>query len=128
MKGKKERIGRLLQMRAASRTDISEVRAGDIAAVIGMKNAGTGDTLSDPNKIITLERMEFPEPVISVAVEPRTKVDQDKMGVALQKLAAEDPSCRVHTDDESGQTIISGMGDLHLEIVVASMNREFPVE
>ena len=128
VKGKKERIGRLLQMRAASRTDISEVRAGDIAAVIGMKNAGTGDTLSDPKKIITLERMEFPEPVISVAVEPRTKVDQEKMGVALQKLAAEDPSFRVHTDEESGQTIISGMGELHLEIIVDRMKREFQVE
>ena len=128
VKGKKERVGRLLQMRAASREDIPEVRAGDIAAIIGMKNAATGDTLSDPKKIITLERMEFPEPVISIAVEPKTKADQEKMGVALQKLATEDPSFRVHTDEESSQTIISGMGELHLEIIVDRMKREFNVE
>jgi len=128
VKGKKERIGRIVQMRAASRADITEICAGDIAAIIGMKNAATGDTLTDPKHIITLERMEFPEPVISVAVEPKTQADQEKMGVALQKLAAEDPSFRVHTDEESSQTIISGMGELHLEIIVDRMRREFNVE
>ena len=127
-KGRKERVGRILQMHAASRQDIKEVRAGDIAAAIGLKSVTTGDTLSDTGNIITLERMDFPEPVISVAVEPKTKVDQEKMGTALQKLAAEDPSFRVHTDEETGQTIISGMGELHLEIIVDRMKREFNVE
>jgi elongation factor G len=128
VKGRKERVGRILQMHAASRQDIKEVRAGDIAAAIGLKSVTTGDTLSDIGEIITLERMDFPEPVISVAVEPKTKVDQEKMGTALQKLAAEDPSFRVHTDEETGQTIISGMGELHLEIIVDRMKREFNVE
>jgi elongation factor G len=128
VKGKKERIGRLLQMHANSRQEIKEVRAGDIAAAVGLKNVTTGDTLCDIDQIITLERMEFPEPVISVAVEPKTKVDQEKMGLALGKLAQEDPSFRVHTDEESGQTIISGMGELHLEIIVDRMKREFSVE
>jgi elongation factor G len=127
IKGKKERIGRLLQMHSNDREEIKEVRAGDIAAAVGLKDVTTGDTLSDPAHIVTLERMEFPEPVISVAVEPKTKADQDKMGVALQKLAKEDPSFRVHTDPESGQTIISGMGELHLEIIVDRMRREFGV-
>ena len=125
MKGKKERIGRILQMHSNDRKEIKEVRAGDIAAAVGLKDVTTGDTLCDPKQIITLERMEFPEPVISVAVEPKTKVDQEKMGVALQKLAKEDPSFRVHTDEESGQTIISGMGELHLDIIVDRMKREF---
>jgi len=128
VKGKKERVGRILQMHANTREEIKEVRAGDIAAAVGLKQVTTGDTLSDLNNIITLERMEFPEPVISVAVEPKTKPDQEKMGVALGKLAAEDPSFRVHTDEESGQTIISGMGELHLEIIVDRMKREFGVE
>ncbi|MBN4078777.1 elongation factor G, partial [Gammaproteobacteria bacterium AH-315-C21] len=128
VKGKKERVGRILQMHANSREEIKEVRAGDIAAAVGLKQVTTGDTLSDVNNIITLERMEFPEPVISVAVEPKTKPDQEKMGVALSKLAAEDPSFRVHTDEETGQTIISGMGELHLEIIVDRMKREFGVE
>jgi len=128
VKGKKERIGRILQMHANSREEIKEVRAGDIAAAVGLKDVTTGDTLCDPNAIITLERMEFPEPVISVAVEPKTKADQEKMGIALQKLAKEDPSFRVHTDEESGQTIISGMGELHLDIIVDRMRREFGVE
>lgn len=128
LKNKKERIGRLLQMHANSRQEIKEVRAGDIAAAVGLKTAVTGDTLCDPDKIITLERMEFPEPVISVAVEPKTKADQEKMGIALSKLAQEDPSFRVHTDEESGQTIIEGMGELHLEIIVDRMKREFNVE
>jgi len=110
VKGKKERFGRIVQMHANSREEIKEVRAGDIAAAVGLKDVTTGDTLCDPNKVITLERMEFPEPVISVAIEPKTTVDQEKMGVALSKLAQEDPSFRVHTDEESGQTIISGMG------------------
>jgi elongation factor G len=123
-----ERIGRLLQMHASDRSEIKEVRAGDIAAAVGLKDVTTGDTLSDLNKIIILEKMEFPEPVISVAVEPKTKVDQEKMGVALQRLAKEDPSFRVHTDPESGQTIIEGMGELHLEIIVDRMKREFKVE
>jgi elongation factor G len=123
-----ERIGRLLQMHASERTEIKEVRAGDIAAAVGLKDVTTGDTLSDPDEVIVLEKMEFPEPVISVAVEPKTKVDQEKMGVALQRLAKEDPSFRVHTDQESGQTIISGMGELHLEIIVDRMKREFKVE
>ncbi len=128
VKDKKDRVGRLLQMHANSRDEIKEVRAGDIAAAVGLKNVGTGDTLCDINKRITLEKMEFPEPVISVAVEPKTKADQEKMGVALGKLAQEDPSFRVHTDEESGQTIISGMGELHLEIIVDRMLREFSVE
>ncbi|GIX27536.1 MAG: elongation factor G 2 [Burkholderiales bacterium] len=128
VKGKKERIGRLLQMHANERAEIKEVRAGDIAAVVGLKDVSTGDTLCDPNNVITLERMEFPEPVIHVAVEPKTKADQEKMGIALSRLAQEDPSFRVRTDEESGQTIISGMGELHLEIIVDRMRREFGVE
>ncbi len=128
VKGKPERLGRLLQMHANSREEIKEVRAGDIAAAVGLKLTTTGDTLSDPNNIIVLEKMVFPEPVISVAVEPKTKQDQEKMGMALSKLAQEDPSFRVHTDEESGQTIISGMGELHLEIIVDRMKREFSVE
>jgi elongation factor G len=128
IKGRKERIGRLLQMHANNRQEIKEVRAGDIAAAVGLKDVTTGETLSDPEKVIILERMIFPEPVISVAVEPKTKPDQEKMGIALQKLAQEDPSFRVHTDEESGQTIISGMGELHLEIIVDRMKREFKVE
>jgi elongation factor G len=128
VKQKKERIGRIVQMHANSREEIKEVRAGDIAAAIGLKDTTTGDTLCDQEQVIILERMEFPEPVISVAVEPRTKADQEKMGVALSKLAAEDPSFRVHTDEETGQTIISGMGELHLEIIVDRMKREFKVE
>jgi elongation factor G len=128
MRGRKERIGRLLQMHANERKEIKEVRAGDIAAVVGLKDVITGETISDVKKSITLERMVFPEPVISQAVEPKTKVDQEKMGVALGRLAQEDPSFRVHTDEESGQTIISGMGELHLEIIVDRMKREFGVE
>jgi elongation factor G len=128
IKGKKERIGRILQMHANQREDIAEVRAGDIAAAVGLREATTGDTLCDPDKVIILERMVFPEPVISQAVEPKTKADQEKMGVALRRLAQEDPSFRVHTDEESGQTIISGMGELHLEILVDRMKREFSVE
>jgi len=128
VKSSKERVGRIVQMHANNREEIKEVRAGDIAAAVGLKNVTTGDTLCDINNIITLERMEFPEPVISVAVEPKTKADQEKMGIALSKLAAEDPSFRVHTDEESGQTIISGMGELHLEIIVDRMKREFNVE
>jgi len=128
VKGKKERVGRILQMHSNDRKEIKEVRAGDIAAAVGMKDVTTGDTLCDINNKITLERMEFPDPVISVAVEPRTKPDQEKMGVALQKLAKEDPSFRVHTDEESGQTIISGMGELHLDIIVDRMKREFKVD
>ena len=128
VKGKKERIGRMLQMHSNDREEIKEVRAGDIAAAVGLKDVTTGDTLCDPANVITLERMEFPEPVISVAVEPRTKADQEKMGVALSKLAKEDPSFRVQTDEESGQTIISGMGELHLDIIVDRMKREFKVE
>ena len=127
-KGKKERIGRILQMHANQREDLKEVRAGDIAAAVGLKLATTGDTLCDPDKVIVLERMEFPEPVISQAVEPKTKADQEKMGIALGRLAQEDPSFRVRTDEESGQTIISGMGELHLEILVDRMKREFSVE
>jgi elongation factor G len=128
VKGKKERIGRILQMHSNAREEIKEVRAGDIAAAVGLKDVTTGDSLVDPKNIITLERMEFPEPVISVAVEPKTKPDQEKMGIALQKLAKEDPSFRVHTDEESSQTIISGMGELHLDIIVDRMRREFNVE
>ena len=128
VKQRKERIGRILQMHANERKEIKEVRAGDIAAAVGLKDVTTGDTLCDLKQVITLERMEFPEPVISVAVEPKTKADQEKMGMSLSKLAQEDPSFRVHTDEESGQTIISGMGELHLEIIVDRMKREFRVE
>ena len=128
VKGKRERIGRILQMHANDREEIKEVHAGDIAAAVGLKDVTTGDTLSDPKNIITLERIEFPEPVIAVAVEPKTKVDQDKMSIALQKLAKEDPSFRVSSDEESGQTIISGMGELHLDIIVDRMKREFKVD
>jgi elongation factor G len=128
VKSKKERIGRILQMHSNDRKEIKEVRAGDIAAAVGLKDVTTGDTLCDMKHVITLERMEFPEPVIAVAVEPKTKADQEKMGIALSKLAKEDPSFRVHTDEESGQTIISGMGELHLDIIVDRMRREFKVE
>jgi elongation factor G len=128
IKDKKERIGRLLQMHANQREEIKEVRAGDIAAAVGLREATTGDTICDPDEPIILERMIFPEPVISQAVEPKTKADQEKMGIALNRLAQEDPSFRVHTDEESGQTIISGMGELHLEILVDRMRREFGVE
>ena len=128
IKGRKERIGRLLQMHANQRQEIKEVRAGDIAAAVGLREATTGETLCDPDKVITLVKMVFPEPVIHVAVEPKTKVDQEKMGIALNRLAQEDPSFRVRTDEESGQTIISGMGELHLEILVDRMKREFGVE
>ncbi len=128
VRGRKERIGRLLQMHANQREEIKEVRAGDIAAAVGLKEASTGETLCDPTHDIMLERMEFPEPVISQAVEPKTKADQEKMGLALNRLAQEDPSFRVRTDEESGQTIISGMGELHLEIIVDRMRREFGVE
>lgn len=128
VKFKKERIGRILQMHANTRNEIKEVYAGDIAAAVGLKTVTTGDTLCDIDNVITLERMEFPDPVISVAVEPKTKADQEKMGIALSKLAQEDPSFRVHTDEESGQTIIEGMGELHLEIIVDRMKREFGVD
>jgi elongation factor G len=128
VKHKKERVGRILQMHSNSREEIKEVRAGDIAAAVGLKDVTTGETLCALDKVITLERMEFPDPVISVAVEPKTKADQEKMGIALSKLAQEDPSFRVHTDEESGQTIISGMGELHLDIIVDRMKREFKVE
>ncbi|KTD05787.1 elongation factor G [Fluoribacter gormanii] len=128
VKAKRERIGRLLQMHANSREEIKEVRAGDIAAAVGLKTVMTGDTLCDTENVVILERMDFPDPVIAVAVEPRTKADQEKMGIALGKLAQEDPSFRVHTDEESGQTIIEGMGELHLEIIVDRMKREFNVE
>jgi elongation factor G len=128
VKGKKERIGRIVQMHANARHEIDEIRAGDIAACVGLKEATTGETLCDPHAIITLERMEFPEPVISLSIEPKTKADQEKMGLALQRLAAEDPSFRLHTDEESGQSIISGMGELHLEIIVDRLKREFGVE
>ena len=128
VKGKKERVGRMVQMHANSREEIKEVLAGDIAAAIGLKDITTGDTLCDANNAVVLERMEFPEPVISVAVEPRSQVDQEKMGLALSKLAQEDPSFRVKTDEETGQTIISGMGELHLDIIVDRMRREFSVE
>jgi elongation factor G len=127
-KDRKERIGRLLQMHANERSEIKEVRAGDIAAAVGLKDVITGDTLCDPEHVIQLEKMLFPEPVISVAVEPKTKADQEKMGMALQRLAKEDPSFRLSTDQESGQTIIAGMGELHLEIIVDRMKREFKVE
>jgi len=128
VKGKKERVGRLLQMHSNTREEIKEVLAGDIAAAVGLKDVTTGDTLCDPSDVITLERMEFPEPVLAVAVEPQSKADQEKMGIALGKLAQEDPSFRVHTDQESGQTIIRGMGELHLDIIVDRLKREFKVE
>ena len=128
VRGKKERIGRIVQMHANNREEVSEIRAGDIAACIGLKDVTTGETLCDPSAIVTLERMIFPEPVITQAVEPKTKVDQEKMGIALQRLAQEDPSFRVKTDEESGQTLIAGMGELHLEIIVDRMKREFGVE
>ncbi|MBO1531290.1 elongation factor G [Psychrobacter sp. F1192] len=128
VKMKRERIGRIVEMHAESQETLEEIRAGDIAALVGMKDVGTGDTLCDENDVITLERMEFPDPVISLAVEPKTKADQEKMSMALGRLAKEDPSFRVHTDEESGQTIISGMGELHLEILVDRMKREFKVE
>ncbi|MDH3638883.1 MAG: elongation factor G, partial [Gammaproteobacteria bacterium] len=128
VKDKKERIGRILQMHANERKELKEVRAGDIAAAVGLKDVTTGDTLSDPRQVITLERMEFPDPVISQAVEPKTKSDQERLGVALGKLAQEDPSFRVRTDEESGQTIISGMGELHLEIIIDRLQREFNVD
>jgi elongation factor G len=128
VKGRKERIGRILQMHSNTRVEIKEVRAGDIAAAVGLKSVTTGDTLCDVNNVITLERIEFPDPVISVAIEPKTKGDHDKMDASLSKLATEDPSFRVHTDEESGQTIISGMGELHLEIIVDRLRREFNVD
>jgi elongation factor G len=128
IKGKKERIGRIVQMHANNREEVSEIRAGDIAACVGLKDVTTGETLCDPDAIVMLERMVFPEPVITQAVEPKTKVDQEKMGIALQRLAQEDPSFRVKTDEESGQTLIAGMGELHLEIIVDRMKREFGVE
>jgi elongation factor G len=128
VRGKKERIGRIVQMHANDRIEIDEIRAGDIAACVGLKDVTTGETLCDPSDIITLVRMEFPEPVISQAIEPKTKADQEKMGIALSRLASEDPSFRIRTDEESGQTIISGMGELHLEIIVDRMKREFGVE
>jgi elongation factor G len=128
VKGKKERIGRIVQMHANNRLEVEEIRSGDIAACVGLKDVTTGETLCDPDDIIMLERMVFPEPVIAQAVEPKTKADQEKMGIALQRLAAEDPSFRVKTDEESGQTIIAGMGELHLEIIVDRMKREFGVE
>jgi len=128
VKDQRERVGRMLLMHANSREDVKEARAGDIVAIAGLKNTTTGDTLCDPAKPVILERMEFPEPVIEVAVEPKTKSDQEKMGVALSRLAAEDPSFRVSTDNESGQTVIKGMGELHLEIIVDRMRREFKVE
>ena len=128
VRGKKERIGRIVQMHANNREEVDEIRAGDIAACVGLKDVTTGETLCDPAAIITLERMVFPEPVIAKAVEPKTKADQEKMGIALSRLAQEDPSFRVKTDEESGQTIIAGMGELHLEIIVDRMKREFGVE
>ena len=128
VKGKKERIGRIVQMHANARHEVEEIRAGDIAACVGLKEVTTGETLCDPQAEITLERMEFPDPVISLSIEPKTKADQEKMGIALQRLAAEDPSFHLHTDEESGQSIISGMGELHLEIIVDRMKREFGVE
>ncbi|MDW8337049.1 MAG: elongation factor G, partial [Tepidimonas sp.] len=128
VKGKKERIGRIVQMHANNRNEIEEIRAGDIAACVGLKEVTTGETLCDPSAPIVLERMQFPEPVIAQAVEPKAKADQEKMGIALSRLAAEDPSLRVYTDEESGQTIIAGMGELHLEIIVDRMKREFGVE
>ena len=128
VKGKRERIGRMLLMHSNSREDIKEAYAGDIVAIAGLKEVTTGDTLCDPNSQVILERMEFPEPVIEIAVEPKTKSDQEKLGIALNRLAQEDPSFRVSTDNESGQTIIAGMGELHLDIIVDRMKREFKVE
>ncbi|WP_145544506.1 elongation factor G [Yersinia massiliensis] len=128
IRGKKERIGRIVQMHANNRIEVDEIRAGDIAACVGLKDVTTGETLCDPDAVITLVRMEFPEPVISQAIEPKTKADQEKMSLALQRLASEDPSFRIRTDEESGQTIISGMGELHLEVIVDRMKREFGVE
>ncbi|WP_266036541.1 EF-Tu/IF-2/RF-3 family GTPase, partial [Brucella intermedia] len=128
VKGKRERIGRMLQMHSNSREDIEEAFAGDIVALAGLKETTTGDTLCDPLKPVILERMEFPDPVIEIAIEPKTKADQEKMGIALNRLAAEDPSFRVKSDEESGQTIIAGMGELHLDILVDRMKREFKVE
>ncbi|MGQ0421749.1 EF-Tu/IF-2/RF-3 family GTPase, partial [Bacillus sp. HC-Mk] len=127
-KGKRERVGRILQMHANSREEISTVYAGDIAAAVGLKDTTTGDTLCDEKSLVILESMEFPEPVISVAIEPKSKADQDKMGTALSKLSEEDPTFRAHTDQETGQTIIAGMGELHLDIIVDRMRREFKVE
>src|SRR6185369_806699 len=126
--GEKERIGRILQMHANHREEISEIRAGGIGALVGLKNTTTGDTLCDEANQIQLENITFPEPVIDIAVEPKTKADQEKMGVALRKLAGEDPTLRLRTDEESGQTIISGMGELHLDIIIDRMKREFNVE
>jgi elongation factor G len=128
VKDKRERVGRMMQMHSNSREDIDVAYAGDIVAIAGLKDTTTGDTLCDPLKPVILERMEFPEPVIEIAVEPKTKGDQEKMGLALNRLAAEDPSFRVKTDEESGQTIIAGMGELHLDIIVDRMKREFKVE
>src|SRR5690606_11344149 len=128
VKGKRERVGRILQMHANSREEISTVYSGEIAAAVGLKDTGTGDTLCDEKNLVILESMEFPEPVISVAIEPKTKADQDKMGIALGKLAEEDPTFRTETNPETGQTIISGMGELHLDIIVDRMKREFKVE
>jgi elongation factor G len=128
VKDNRERVGRMLQMHANSREDVKEARAGDIVAIAGLKNTTTGDTLCDPLKPVILERMEFPEPVIEVAVEPKSKADQEKMGIALSRLAQEDPSFRVASDAESGQTVIKGMGELHLDIIVDRMKREFKVE
>ena len=128
VKDQRERIGRILLMHANTREEVKEARAGDIVALVGLKNTTTGDTLCDAHKPVVLERMEFPEPVIEVAVEPRSKADQEKMSIALQKLAAEDPSFRVGVDQESGQTVIKGMGELHLEILVDRMKREYKVE
>ena len=127
-KGKKERLGRILKMHANKREEIKEVFAGDIAAAVGLKYTTTGDTLCDEDKQVILESIEFPEPVISIAIEPKTKAEQEKLGFGLQKLASEDPSFRVKTDEETGQTIISGMGELHLEIIVDRLKREFKVE
>ena len=128
VKDSRERVGRMLLMHANNREDVKEARSGDIIALAGLKDTTTGDTLSDPDNRVILERMEFPDPVIEIAVEPKTKADQEKMGMALARLAAEDPSFRVSTDHESGQTIIKGMGELHLEIIVDRMKREFKVE
>ena len=127
-KGKRERIGRILQMHANHRQEISEVYAGDIAAAVGLKDTATGDTLCDEKNLVILESMDFPEPVISVAIEPKSKADQDKLSTALQKLQEEDPTFRAHTDQETGQTIIEGMGELHLDVLVDRMRREFKVE
>ena len=127
-KGKRERVGRILQMHANSRKEITEVYAGDIAAAVGLKDTTTGDTLCDEKNLVILESMEFPEPVIQLSVEPKSKADQDKMTTALQKLQEEDPTFRAHTDEETGQIIIAGMGELHLDIIVDRMRREFKVE